>query len=211
MKKYLAEGIGTFFLMLTMVMTANNGTDNLSPAAIGLALAGLTYSGWHISNAHYNPVVTLAVLMCGKVDRTDALYYVVAQIAGAVLAALFGAFLLNCSEVIAIPTHLNKNGLCAFIAEFLGAFALVYVILNVAFTHRNADNSYYGLAIGFTLTGATWALGSISGGIFNPALALGASVAGMYEAADFWIYLIGTMLGAAAAASAFQVVYGRQE
>lgn len=210
MKKYLAEGIGTFFLMLTMVMTANNGTANLSPVAVGFALAGLTYSGWHISNAHYNPVVTLAVLMCGKVDRTDALYYVVAQIAGAVLAALFGVFLLNCSDVIAISTHSNKNGLCALIAEFLGAFVLVYVVLNVAFTNRNAGNSYYGLAIGFTLTGATWALGSISGGVFNPALALGASVAGMFEGSDFWIYCIGALLGAAAAASAFQVLYGRE-
>jgi aquaporin Z len=211
MKKYLAEGIGTFFLMLTMVMTANNGTGTLSPLAIGLALTGLTYAGWHISTAHYNPAVTLAVLICGRIDRTDALYYVVAQIAGAVVAALFGAFLLNCSGATSIPTLLNKNGLCALIAEFLGAFALAYVLLNVAFTNRNEGNSYYGLAIGFTLTGAIWTLTGISGGAFNPALALGATIAGMFDGADYWIYLIGALLGAAAAASAFQVVYGRQE
>lgn len=211
MKKYLAEGIGTFFLMLTVVMTANNGTDNLSPVAVGLALAGLTYAGWHISNAHYNPVVTLAVLMSGKVDRTDALYYVIAQFAGALVAALFGVFLLNCSEVITIATHLSKNGLCALIAEFLGAFALVYVILNVAFTRSNAGNSYYGLATGFTLTGTMWTLGSTSGGIFNPAVAFGATIAGMFEWSDYWIYFIGALLGAAAAASVYQVIYGRKE
>lgn len=211
MKKYLAEGIGTFFLVLTMVMTANNGLDNLSPLAVGLALAGLTFAGWHISNAHYNPAVTLAVLMRGKIDRTDALYYVIAQIAGSIVATAFAVFLLNCNGSATVATHLNKNGLCALVAEFLGAFALAYVVLNVAFTRSNAGNSYYGLAIGFTMTGAMWALGGTSGGMFNPALALGASIAGMFEWGDFWIYLIGALMGAAAAASAFQVIYGRQE
>lgn len=211
MKKYLAEGIGTFFLMLTLVMTANNGSGNLSPLAVGLVLTGLTYAGWHVSTAHYNPAVTLAVLICGKIDRTDALYYVIAQIAGAVLAGLFAAFLMNCSETASIITLVNKNGLCALIAEFLGAFALVYVVLNVAFTQRNTGNSYYGIAIGSTLTAGMWALASISGGLFNPALALGATITGMFEGADFWIYFIGALLGAAAAASAFQVVYGRQD
>lgn len=211
MKKYLSEGIGTFILMLTMVMTANNGTANLSPLALGLVLTGLTYAGWNVSNAHYNPAVTLAVLMRGKIDRTDALYYVIAQMAGGVLAALFGVFLLNCSGAATIATHVNKNGLCALVAEFLGAFALVYVILNTAYTRAGTGNSYYGLAIGSTLTGVIWTLGSISGGVFNPALAFGASIAGMFEWGDFWVYLIGALMGAAAAASAFQVIYGGQE
>lgn len=211
MKKYLAEGIGTFFLMLTMVMTMNSGAAYLAPIAIGLVLTGMTYAGWHISNAHYNPAVTLAVLMRGKVDRTDALYYVIAQFAGALLAALFGVFLLNCNGAAAIAMHVNKNGLCALVAEFLGAFALVYVVLNAAFAHSNADNSYYGLASGFTLTGAMWSLAGISGGIFNPALVFGACIAGMFEWGDYWLYLIGALMGAAAAASAVQVMSARQE
>ena len=209
MKKYLAEGIGTFFLMLTMVMTANNGTASLSPFAIGLVLTGLTYAGWHISNAHYNPAVTLAVLMSGKIDRTDALYYVIAQIAGAVVAALFGVFLLNCSGAATIVMHVNKNGLCALVAEFLGAFVLLYVVLNVLYTRSEAGNAHYGMAVGAVLTATMWSLGAISGGVFNPALAFGASITGMFDWSDFWIYVIGGLMGAAAAASVFQVISGR--
>lgn len=209
MKKYLAEGIGTFFLMLIIILTANNGAANLSPLAVGLALTGLTYAGWHISNAHFNPAITLAVLMRGRIDRTDALYYVIAQAAGAVLAALFGVFLLNCSGAASVPMHVSKNGLCALVAEFLGAFALAYVILNVAFRNTPTDQVHHGAAAGCTLASLTWALGSISGGAFNPAVALGASICGMYDWADCWIYLIGTLLGAAAAASAIQAIESR--
>lgn len=211
MKKYLTEGIGTFFLMLTVVMATNNDAGQFAPFAVGLVLAGFMYAGWHISNAHYNPALTLAVLMRGKIDRTDAFYYVVAQVAGSVLAVLFAVFLLNCSGVAVIATHANKNGLCALVAEFLGAFALAYVVLNVAYTRSNAGNSHFGLTIGLTFTALIWTLGSISGGMFNPALALGASIAGMLEWGDFWLYVIGSLLGAAAATSAFQVIYGRQE
>lgn len=206
MKKYLAEGIGTFFLMLTVIMATNNGTAGLTPLAVGMVLAGLTYAGWHVSNAHYNPAVTLAVLMSGKIDRTDALYYVIAQVAGSLAAALFGVFLLNSGGAATIATHVSKNGLCALVAEFLGAFALVYVILHVMYTRNETSIAHYGIAVGSVLTAMTWSLGSISGGVFNPALAFGASITGMYEWSDFWLYVIGALLGAAAAASAYQVL-----
>ena len=211
MKKYLAEGIGTFFLALVVVMTANNGAGNLAPLAGGGTLAGMMYAAWHISGAHFNPAVTLAVLMRRKIDRTDALYYIVAQIAGAIVASLFGVLFLNVGEESTIAKHLNSNGLCSMIAEFLGAFALAYVYLNVTAMRNNEGNSYYGIAVGFTVAGAAWALGSISGGVFNPAVALGATIAGIFDFDDFWIYLIGSLLGAATAMSVFQAIHGNQE
>jgi aquaporin Z len=211
MKKYLTEGIGTFFLALVLLMTVNNGTGNLAPLAVGAVLMTMTYAGWHISGAHYNPAVTLAMLMRGKVDRTDALYYVMAQIAGAVLAALIGSFLLNCAGENGITAHAHRNGICSLVAEFVGTFALAWVFLNVTTTRSNAGNSYYGLAIGFTVTGAVWALGFISGGAFNPAVAVGNALAGMFDWGDIWIYLLGALLGAAAAASVFQVVHENRE
>ena len=96
------------------------------------------------------------------------------------------------------------------LAEFFGTFALAYVVLNVATTRSNAGNSHYGLAIGFTVLAATYGLGGISGGAFNPAVAVGASLAGMFNWADIWIYLLGALLGAAAAVTEFQIVHGAQ-
>ncbi len=206
MKKYLAEGIGTFFLVFVIILTTNDGIGSLAPLAAGATLAALMYASWHISGAHFNPAVTLAMLMRAKIYRTDALYYVVAQIAGAVLASFFGVFLVSCSGEVRIASHLNNNGLCSIIAEFLGTFGLVYVFLNVVSARGNLGNSFYGLAVGLAFAGAGWALGSISGGMFNPALALGATIAGMLDFGDFWIYLLGACMGAAAAASAFQVL-----
>jgi aquaporin Z len=210
MKKYLAEGIGTLFLTFVFVLTANKD-GNLAPLAVGTTLAGMTYATWHISGAHFNPALTLAMLLRGKIGRTDALYYVVAQIAGAILASLFAVLFMNCGEETAIAKHLNSNGICSLIAEFLGAFALTYVYLNVTATRGSEGNSHFGLAVGFMVAGAAWALSGISGGAFNLAAALAASIAGIFDYDDFWIYLIGTPMGAAAAASAFQVIYENRD
>lgn len=206
MKKYLAEGIGAFFLALVVVLTAHNGATQLAPLAVGLTLAGMMHASLHISGAHFNPALTLAMLIRRKIDRTDALYYIVAQGGGAFVAALFGVFFLNCGEATTIAKHMNGNGLCSLIAEFIGAFALAYVYLNVATTSRDESISHRGLAVSSTVAGAAWALGGISGGVFNPAVAIGATIAGVFDYGDLLIYLIGALLGAAAAASVVQVM-----
>ncbi|MFN0034350.1 MAG: MIP/aquaporin family protein [Saprospiraceae bacterium] len=212
MKKYLTEFIGTFFLVLTVVLTANNpGIAPMAPLAIGSVLMVMIYAGGHISGAHYNPAVTIAVLIRGKIDRNDALYYIIAQLIAGGVAAAIGAYLHDCGGGAAIAARVNEQSLCAVLAEFLGTFALAYVVLNVATTRSNAGNSHYGLAIGFTVLAAAYALGGLSGGAFNPAVAVGASVAGMFAWGDIWVYLVGTVFGAAAAATAFQAVYGRED
>lgn len=212
MKKYLAEGIGTFFFVLTILLAANNpGIAPLAPLAISAVYMAMIYAGGHISGAHYNPAVTLAVLMRGKIERDDALWYVVVQVLGAAVAAIIGGFLLKCGYNLDTQMHVHKSGICSVLAEFFGTFALAYVVLNVATTRSNAGNSHYGLAIGFIVLAATYGLGGISGGAFNPAVAVGASLAGMFNWADIWIYLLGALLGAAAAATVFQIVYGNGE
>lgn len=210
MKKYLAEFIGTFFLVLTVVLAANNpGIAPLAPLAIGAMLMVMVYAGGHISGAHYNPAVTLAVLLRGKIDRNDALYYVAAQLIAGVAAAAIGAYLHDCGGGLAIASRVNEQPLCVVLAEFLGTFALAYVVLNVATTQSNAGNSYFGLAIGFTVATAAFSLGGLSGGAFNPAVMLGAMVAGMLAWGDILYYLLGIGIGATAAASVFQIIYGR--
>ncbi len=212
MKKYLTEFIGTFFWVLTVILSANNpAIAPMAPLAIGSMLMVMVYAGGHISGGHYNPAVTLAVLMRGKMDRGDALYYVITQLIAAVLAAAIGAYLHDSGGGANIVARVNEQSLCAVLGEFLGTFALVYVVLNVATTRSNAGNSHYGLAIGFALITATYGLGGLSGGAFNPAVALGASVAGMFAWDDILVYLIGNLLGGAAAASIFQVTYGAED
>ncbi len=210
MNKYIAEFIGTFFWVLTAVLSANNGSGAMAPLAVGAVVMAMVYAGSHISGGHYNPAVTLAVLMRGKVDRSDAIYYIVVQVLGGLVAAMMAVFLLNCQVRVDIRP-VQHDVLCSLLAEFLGTFALVYVVLNVTTVRSNAGNSHYGLAIGFALAAMGFALKDISGGAFNPAVALGISVAGMTAWSELWIYLAGTLLGAAAAATVFGAVAENQD
>ncbi len=211
MNKYLVEFIGTFFLILTIVLTVNTGAGELglAPIAIGSILMVMIYAGGHISGAHYNPAVTLGVFLRGKCSAGDVAPYMIAQIAGGALAALTATFLLGEKAPSEAPAALDV--VPSLIAEILGTFALVWVILHTATTKSNAGNSHYGLAIGFTVLACAYSLGWISGGAFNPAVAVGVSVAGMSGWADIWIFLVANFAGGALAAVLFKVVYGNED
>jgi aquaporin Z len=207
MRKYVTEFIGTFFLVLTVGCTVLPGSLKLAmaagiipPLAIGSALMVMIYAGGHISGGHYNPAVTLAVTLRGKCSWNDAVFYWVAQFLAAVAAAIVAAGLLYESWP-GDPAPLKM--LPAFIAEFLFTFALAYVVLNSATSKDTAGNSFYGLAIGFTVLTGAFAVGSISGGAFNPAVATGAAIMNLIPRAQVWIHLIAEFLGGAAAAGVF--------
>jgi aquaporin Z len=203
MKKYLTEFIGTFFLVLTVGMSViSPGIDNFAPLAIGSALMIMVYAGGHISGGHYNPAVTLAVWLRGKCPRADVLPYWAAQVFGGVVAALVTLYLKNDPTVS--PTDLKV--MPALIAELLGTFALAYVVLNTATAKGTAGNSNYGLAIGFTVTTMAFALGGVSGGAFNPAVATGITVMHLAKVSSLWIYLLANLAGGALAAITFNWV-----
>ncbi len=204
MKKYVAEFIGTFFLVLVLVLVTNNGMGALAPLAIGGAMAAMAYTARLISGAHFNPAVSLALLLQGKLSRFDFPYYVVAQLLAAVMAALLAAFLL--SSMGPSPEPRSHDALPALLAEFFGAFALIYVVLNVTAAQSVEDQSHYPLATGISLMTVTYALGGISGGVFNPAVAVGMAVSHLLGWEDLWMYLLGTLLAAAAATSVFQAL-----
>src|ERR671919_784028 len=192
MAKYLTEFIGTFFLVLTIGLTMiQPGAGNLAPLAIGSVLMVMVYAGGHVSGAHYNPAVTLGVFIRGKLPVRDIVPYWAAQIAGAVAAAMAVLFFKTGEPV----TPFAAPFLPAFGAEFLFTFALVYVVLNVANAPANAGNSYFGLAIGFTVLAGAFAVGDISGGAFNPAVAVGAMTMGMLHWSALWLYLVAVFLG----------------
>lgn len=206
MSKYLTEFIGTFFLVLTIGCSVIGGAA-LPPLVIGAALIAMVYAGGHVSGAHYNPAVTLAVMMRGRCSVADVIPYMISQIAGAVLAALAVGFVLPGDKIAMIKAiDLSKTIPQALLAEALFTFALAYVVLNVATAKANANNSFYGLAIGFTVLAGAFSVGSISGGAFNPAVAVGISVLGLASWANIWVYLIADFAGAAAAAIVFKVI-----
>jgi aquaporin Z len=201
--KYVAECIGTFFLVLTIGCTViGHGAGPLAPLAIGSALMIMIFAGGHISGGHFNPAVTLGVWLRGKCETKDVAPYMIFQVVGALLAAVVVKYLKGGAAV----APLQAATLPALLAEFLFTFALVYVVLNVATAKGTSGNSFYGLAIGFTVMVGAFSVGNISGGAFNPAVAVGISVLGLSSWANIWIYLVADFAGAAVAAGAFKAL-----
>jgi len=196
MKNYLTEFIGTFFLVLVIGLTGN-------PIAIGSILMVMVYMGGHTSGAHYNPAVTLAIFMRKKIEGKEAAMYMVFQILGATVAA-FTYYAIFAKTFAPAPHEGFSNNLKPLMVEMLFTFALALVVLNLATSKKTSGNSYYGLAIGFTVLAAAFAGGPISGGAFNPAVGTGPiivdSIMGGHSISNLWIYIVGPFVGAAVAA-----------
>ena len=217
----VAELIGTFFLVFTIGMTVINpseymqdmtpdpGLPAFAPLAIGSVLMVMIFAGGHISGAHYNPAVTLGILLRGKTDIATAAGYWVAQIIGAALAWLAVSALKPAMPPSPRLATLNTGP--ALLAEFLFTFALVYVVLNVATARETDGNSYFGLAIGFTVMAGAFAVGGVSGGAFNPAVAVGASLMNIFAWGNFWFYLVAELAAGVAAAVTFTFLHADRE
>lgn len=203
MNKYLVELIGTFFLVLTVGCTViEKGAGPLAPLAIGASLMVMIFAGGHISGGHYNPAVTLGVWLRGKCETKDVAPYMIAQIVGAGIAACIVRFLKAGTPI----TAGSISTLPSLVAEFLFTFALVFVVLNVATAKGTANNSFYGLAIGMTVMTGAFAVGNISGGAFNPAVAVGVTLMGLSTWANIWIFFVAELLAGAVAAFTFKFV-----
>ena len=203
LRKAVVEAIGTFFLMLTIgQVVLEPAAGAFAPLAIGSVLMVMVFAGGHISGGHYNPAVSLGVFLRGRASAPEMLTYWVAQVLGAALATFATQFLKGAVAVAAISPPVGP----AFLAEFLFTFALVYVVLNVATARGNEGNSHYGLAIGFTVMVGAYSVGAISGGAFNPAVAIGITMLGIAAPANLWLYLVANLLGGAAAAVLFNAL-----
>lgn len=210
MKNYLTEFVGTFFLVFTIGLTVGQGSQ-FAPLAIGASLMVMVYAGGHVSGGHYNPAVSLAAMMRGALPRREYLPYVVSQVLGATVAAWVACVILG--KTFAPMPGSGHSAIHALIVEFLFTFALCYVVLNSAVAKKTQGNSFYGLAIGFTIVVAAFAGGGISGGAFNPAVGIGPTIVnvigdgGSWSA--LWIYIVGPLAGAVVAASVFGMQEGR--
>ena len=204
MKKYLVEFIGTFFLVFTIgnVFIAP-GAGPFAPLAVGAVLVALIYAGGHISGAHYNPAVTMAFWFRGKMNPGDVFPYMATQVAAGAVAAL--AVLLVKGAPETRPMEISP--LPALIAEALFTFALCLVILEVATSKATRGNSYYGVAVGFMVMAGTYAVGSVSGGVFNPAVAVGIIIMGIADSSSIWIYLCANSVGGFLAPAVYRLIH----
>lgn len=206
MKKLLTEFIGTFFLVLTIGFTVTQGSQ-FAPLAIGASLMIMVYMGGHVSGGHYNPAVSLAAMMRGALPSSDYLPYVTSQVLGAVAASVI-VFVVT-GKTFAPAPGAEATIVGALLVEVLYTFALALVVLNTAVAKKTQGNSFYGLAIGFTVVVAAFAGGGISGGAFNPAVGIGPTIinatmgGGSWSA--LWLYLVGPLIGGALAASVFGI------
>ena len=192
-RKYVVEAIGAFFLVLTVGVAVLSGSM-FTPLAAGAALMVMIYAGGHISGGHYNPAVTMAVLVRGRIGIGDALGYWVAQFVAGIIAGAVARAIVNPATVHTLT--LSGHGFtAAALAELFFTFALCYVVLNVATSKDQPGNGFFGLAIGFTVAAGAFAVGGISGGSFNPAVTLGGAVGGLFGWSTLWIYFI-VQLGA---------------
>ncbi|MEZ4826178.1 MAG: aquaporin [Bacteroidia bacterium] len=198
MKSYLTEFIGTVLLVLTIGL-ANGSGSILAPVAVGAALMALTYMGSHLSGAHYNPAITLAAYIRGKIAVKEAGIYWLVQFVGAIAGGFLGGMLVQDD---AFTFHLSPANSASVVevllTELLFTFVLTLVFMNVMYAEKTKGNSYFGLAIGFVYLAGIFAGGPVSGGVFNPAAGLGPNLA-TQNFTPIWIYLIAPLAGAALA------------
>lgn len=199
MKKAIMEFLGTFFFVLAIAL-------NTSPFAIACMLMAWIYIAAHISGSHFNPMVSLAVYLCNKLSQQDLVRYIVAQVLGGAAAYALAWFLHGS---IAIPhPGANTSLLQAFIVEILFSFILASIVLYIT-SEKYKGNQIFGFAISFTVPALVLAGGPISGGVFNPAVALGSHIFGILKNMPIaWehlaMYVVGALLGGCLAAYLFK-------
>ncbi|MCR4639145.1 MIP family channel protein [Ruminococcus sp.] len=219
-KKYVAEVIGTFVLVLLGCGTAmlvgcdakNGGGYILTALAFGLVIVGMAYCVGNISGCHINPAVSLAVLISGGMTVTDFIGYVVSQCLGAIAGAGTLKLIFDLGNVTDMTGGYGANGLAGvngnagagIIVEIVLTFIFVLTILGV--TSKNAKHgSFGGLIIGLTLTLVHIFGIGLTGTSVNPARSLGPAIlAGGDALSDLWVFIVGPFVGALIAAVVYK-------
>lgn len=202
MKKYVSEIIGTFVLVFvgTAAVTIVLGIG----LAFGLAVTIMAYSVGAISGGHFNPAVTLGMWINKRISGADAIYYVISQFIGAVLASGMVKYFL--SAMGASTSNLGQtdfakiSAFSALVTETLVTFLFVLVILLVT-SKKYGNANFAGLIIGLTLAFMIIASLNLTGGSLNPARSFGPAIlVGGSALAHYWVYVVAPLLGAAIAA-----------
>ena len=175
LKKCFVEFFGTFFFCFTILCCVLLAPATpITPLVIGLTLAIVVYAGGPISGGHYNPAVSLAIFLIGRMGSKKTFLYIIFQIFGAAYASLM--FLLL-SSVFDKPVN-NFSVVPMMVGEIVFTTLLIYVVMFCAVSKRVNGNNYFGLAIGTSVTAGATAVGSICLAAFNPAVAISLGLAG---------------------------------
>lgn len=205
-RKYLTEFIGMFVFMFAVFGIVASGAGVAATAiGVGGVLMVMVYAGGHISGGHFNPAVSTAACLRGALPPGDLAPYIVTQLVAALVAFLVGFGLWH-DEYFGASVDLSGQILAAFLAELVFTFALCYVVLQTATSKDHEGNSFYGLAIGFTVAVGVVAVGAISGAAFNPAITFGLMLSGALAWKYLWVYWVAQILGAVIAAYAYKAV-----
>lgn len=199
MKAFCVEFVGTFVFVLTFgLAVVPPSVGPFAPLAIGLMLAAMMYAAGPTSGGHFNPAVTLSAWLRGRCRARTAVLYAVVQLVAGALAGILVNYLRSGGIIPSAvpPVH---DALKAGVVEFIFTFALAYVFLAVAASPKTAGNSYFGFAVGATMIGGIYAGLPLSGGTYNPAVALGTSLMGVGNWNLLWIYLFAQLAGGALA------------
>jgi|TARA_B100001093_G_scaffold421357_1_gene413583 aquaporin Z len=202
MKNYLTELFGTFFLVLIIGINAN-------PLAIGFGLMVLIYLGFHSSGAHYNPIVTLAMLFRKEISLLDSINYIIFQILGAVLAGSAVFFLT--SVTMEVQPNLSATVYQILGYEVLFTYLYVYAFLTVTSHPKLKNNTFYGLVLGATIMVGLFSSIQTSGGVFNPATSVGVTLSHLFIGDGvskyyLWYYLVGPALGGLIATAHYSLI-----
>jgi glycerol uptake facilitator-like aquaporin len=177
-------------------------------------LMSMVFTFGYISGGHFNPAVTIGVVLIHQLKMRRASFYILCQVLGGMLAGLTGWVLLEKPEQLTPPKPMADSGMPvfrAFLAELIYTCCLVSVVLHVACS-RQRDNHHYGLAIGMTVLASAYSVGKISGGSFNPAVATALHfqkcVSDHCRDLKFLpLYWLAPIVGAAVASFLFDVVH----
>lgn len=211
----MSEFVGTFFLVLTVGLNVLQNAA-LAPVAIGSILMVMIFATGSVSGGHFNPAVTLGVVLCGpkaNLNHAVAGVYVIVQIFAGFIASMVYYGILGATFTLAPGP--GYSAIDAAVAETLFTAALVFVVLNVAVSTQSEGNHYYGLAIGFTVMSAAFAIGGISGCSLNPAVTFGVMLSHAVHAGGsglgyFPLYFLAPLLGSVIGAGLFRVVRGAE-
>jgi len=201
---FVAEFVGTFLLVFTVVCNVLSGDAVWGGVSIACVLTVSIYALGGISGANFNPAVTLSLVLTGKKDLVNAAMYMLCQILGGLLGGAFASMLFPSISTSLGPAH-GFDWVSVLICEAIYTMMLCFVVLNVACTDATSGNEFYGLAIGFVIVAGAYGAGAVSGGCFNPAVALGINKWGSEYTWPF-LYLLFEFIGAALAALFYKLI-----
>lgn len=209
MNKFVVEFFGTFFLTFAIVFGHSFWSGLNSILLISISYAVLVILGASYSGAHYNPAITLAALIRGKLNGQNAFLYFVVQFFGAILGSTLGLVIISNLSDVSIPlATTNLEFFPSLWSELGGAFLLSFIMLQSRTIKTPLHKYTYGVLMGLCLGLLIYFLKEFSGGVFNPAVAIGVCSVKMALWEDIWLFLIPTIAGGALAALVYLIFNG---